>query len=618
MHLALPIIPPENKKSCSRCRVKRVKCDMALPTCERCRVKGDICDICDMVFYSFSAVQSLQATIEELQQKLATVKLQNEGDKGNIFTRQSEFNKTVGENLLVEVGSLSSLNNQYIGTASGVAFVKMFLSQINLPRLMKMDKNHFNLDKLNPNISNLQISNIPVISLPSRKITKYLLEVYIEHIHIFYPIIDINYIARSIEDLYNRSTRVSANDKYLIFMVLSISSGFADATHEYIELNDLNTSREYFCMAFNYFESAISIINISSIRNILLLIIWCLCLKNLDENENLWLLTRHVTSLCVELGLHRNNPRWKLDTTELEMRNRLWWTCFILERLISLQTGRTLSIRNYAIDAEIPRFIETIDSVKDEFGLVCPFYDNVCFQPMCLLAKVRTIAGDILESVYIARGKNKTLAVESVYKSASRLREELDLWLESVMDLYSGKNNWIYENLKLNYDIYSLVLSRPSPSFPNISISSSKICLNDSKSFIDVVANQINKKSLLDFWFISANIITVAVTFLFSSWVLDAEFSTTKAYIGKIQMIINFLSGFSTSELSNIEVFNSAAIYTLEHLTDSEDCNLEIQNTIRPYRTGDIEDDEERKLFILDYLLNITDTGPFYLVRDGR
>lgn len=83
-------------------------------------------------------------------------------------------------------------------------------------------------------------------------------------------------------------------------------------------------------------------------------------------------------------------------------------------------------------------------------------------------------------------------------------------------------------------------------------------------------------------------------------------------------MIINFLSGFSTSELSNIEVFNSAAIYTLEHLTNSEDCNLEIQNTIRPYRTGDIEDDEERKLFILDYLLNITDTGPFYLVRDGR
>ncbi|KAG0690558.1 hypothetical protein C6P40_002428 [Pichia californica] len=613
MNHTVPILQPSILKSCSKCRSRRVKCDMSLPICDRCKSRGEICDICDMVFYDFSTVRNLQLMLSEFENKSKnnyTISLNNNEKRSNKKSH-STFNTSIEASLSEEVGSLSSTDKNYIGTASGAIFSKIFLKQLNIPNI----NGSFNgLDKLNSNLSNINVLNIPIVSLPSKDITKYLFEIYLEHIQIFYPILDINNTTSVIDNIYEGFSKISSSDKYILFMILSISSQFAINKPEYKKLNDLNSPLEYFSMAYNFLNDSISIIDLQSIKNILLLIIWCLGFKNQDENENLWILTRHVTSLCIQLGLHRNNPKWELDTKELEIRNRIWWTCYILERLVALQTGRTLSIRNYAIDAEMPKFNDEYDIIQTKFNLNCSAYENLCFQPMYLLAKIRTIGGDILESVYIARSKGKTLAVESVYKSAARLREELDLWLESIMDLYIGKNKWIYNNLKLNYNIYSLALSRPSPTYPKVLTSSSKVCLNDSKSFIDIVFDQVNDNCVMEFWFISANIITVGVTFLFSSWVLKTDIETTKGYIDKIIKIIDYLTADSNCDLSNVKLFSKVAQYTLEHLNmfDKDNThNTSIKETVH------IEDDEERKQFILNYLLNISEDGPFYLVQDN-
>lgn len=616
MNEEIPIIPPKIIKSCSKCRSRKVKCDMTFPTCNRCERRDEICDICDMILYDYSTVRNLQLLIKDLQKKVTKTGCgEKKGENCNKHAHShASLNKLVENSSSVEVGTLSSTNRNYTGTASGAIFTNIFLAQLNIPNLNSTNE----FDKLNSNVSNLDIIDIPIVSLPGKTTTIYLLGIYIEYIHIFYPIININYIIKLIENIYNKSGNTTYNDRYMIFMILSISSQFAESKKEYINLHDLNNSMEYFYMAYKYLTHSISRINLDSIRNILLLVIWCLSLKNLEQNENLWVLTRHVTSLCIQLGLHRNNPNWRLNSIELEIRNRLWWTCYILERLVALQTGRTLSIRNYAIDAEMPKVRNAYDLIKSEYSLCCPSYKQFYFQPMYLLAKVRTIGGDILESVYIARGKRKTLAVESVCKSATRLREELDLWLESIMDLYIREDKWIYETLKLNYDIYSLALSRPSPSFPEVSTSSSKVCLNDSKSFIDIVNNQISSDSVMDFWFISANIITVGVTFLFSSWVLDADFVTTKKYIEKIHTIIKYLTKNSSQELPNIEIFLTVGNFTLEHLNASKDENQSTTNDIFSVKNSlQIEDDEDRKKFILNYLINIRDDGPFYLVQEN-
>lgn len=601
MDASVPILSPESIKSCSKCRARRVKCDMTMPVCNRCTARGEICDICDMATYSFSTVRQLQETVHHLEKKL-----------GNNETKSKRpgLNHAVQESLSEEVGALTPITNHYVGSASGVVFTKLFLSELNLPNLTAIGH------QLNSNVSGLQIANIPIVSLPPKVVTKFLFRVYIDHFQIFYPILDINALAESIEKIYLNANEVLDMTKYTIFMVLSIASEFSKNDNTYLKMGDLTKPKEYFFMAYKYIEPFTSQVNVDSIRNILLLIIWCLTLNSQDENENLWILTRHVTSLCIQLGLHRNNPNWRLTKMELEIRNRLWWSCFIVERLVAFQTGRTLSIRNHAIDAEMPKFNDNVDILHTKYGLRCLIYEHVCFQPMYLLAKLRTMAGDILESIYVARGKRKTLAIESIQKSAVRLREELDLWLETVMDLYSKENVWIYGVLKLNYNICSLALTRPSPSFPKISIPSSKICLNDSESFIDEIIKQIQQKKVFDFWLISTNIITVGVTYLFSSWVLDLEVESTKEYIEKINRIIKFLIKDAQCQTPNVDIFNSLALYTLEHLTKETD-QRSIFDDMPGKEIFNIEDDEERKKFIFNYLLNISEGGPFYLVQEN-
>lgn len=579
---------------------------MEYPQCSRCKNKDEICDICDMISYDFQTVRSLQSEINQLRKQLNTTVNTTTDDNNARENSLNLFNNSA-DNFSVEVGTLSTNNSDYIGTASGVIFTKIFLNQLKIPSLNA-------LDKLNPNISSFDIQNIPIISLPTKEITIYLLQVYIEYVEIFYPILDLSYVYNAIDNLYANVKLVNSNDKFMIFMILAITSEFSKNDPIYVLMNDMNTSKEYFYFAFKYIDESISKVDIDSIRNIILLILWCLCFKSQDENENLWLLTRHVASLCIQLGFHRNNTNWKLSNLELEKRNRIWWSSFVLERSIAVQTGRTLSIRNHAIDAQMPSFNSQFDKINS--NLDCPFYSETFFQPMILLSKLRTIAGDILESVYIARGNGKTLAVEVVHKSANRLREELDLWLESVMELYINQNNWVYKNLKLYYTIYSISLSRPSPTFPDISILSAKICLSDSKAFIDIVLEQIESNKIFEYWLISSNILTISVTFLFSAWFLNYGFNIVQEYVFKIKKIMDYLMEDSKFDSPSIKVFNTAAYFTLQHL-DKADNN---QSKIIPEYYDNfitsiaLDSDEERKNFLLSYLLMLSGNGPFSMI----
>lgn len=352
--------------------------------------------------------------------------------------------------------------------------------------------------------------------LPEKPIMDYLWKVYIEKIHIFFPIVNLRITREMITNIYDHPSESSNKEKSIIFMILAISSEISSNDKTYLKFLDLNTSDQYFSSAFKFLEDFLPTVHQDSIIILLLLTVWCLILKNdRYNNDNIWLLTRHIISICIQLGYHRNNPSWNLEEIDIEIRNRLWWCAFIFERRIAVQTGRTLSIRNLAINAELPKFHNDIDHLDSSEKFFCKTYNEVNFQPMYLLAKLETIGGDILESVYVASGK-KTLVVEIVQKSAISLREELDLWLETVMDLYKSKYETVFQVLKLQGDLYSMMLSRPSPFFPVGSLLSAEICLKESKSYIDILSVQMKEDKILQMWPLPHNLLTTAMTFLYS------------------------------------------------------------------------------------------------------
>lgn len=55
--------------------------------------------------------------------------------------------------------------------------------------------------------------------------------------------------------------------------------------------------------------------------------------------------------LCIELGLHRRK-RSPVHSIRSEMEKKLFWSCYYLDRELSLSLGRPPSISDHDIDAQ--------------------------------------------------------------------------------------------------------------------------------------------------------------------------------------------------------------------------------------------------------------------------
>jgi hypothetical protein len=105
--------------------------------------------------------------------------------------------------------------------------------------------------------------------------------------------------------------------------------------------------------------------------------------------------------LVIELGLNRNNPKWDFGGAEQEARRRLFWSAYALERRIAAATGRTISVRPEAIDAQFPqRLDDPAPTALTTF--LQQTYPPIDLRPGVHLVKQRKLAGEVLECVYQA------------------------------------------------------------------------------------------------------------------------------------------------------------------------------------------------------------------------
>jgi hypothetical protein len=68
-----------------------------------------------------------------------------------------------------------------------------------------------------------------------------------------------------------------------------------------------------------------------------------------------WSQTRYATSVCIEMGLHRKRNRATSveHTRETEIRRRVFWSCYCLDRTASVVLGRAFAIADRDINVEV-------------------------------------------------------------------------------------------------------------------------------------------------------------------------------------------------------------------------------------------------------------------------
>ncbi|KAF4547703.1 Fungal specific transcription factor domain-containing protein 4 [Elsinoe fawcettii] len=102
-----------------------------------------------------------------------------------------------------------------------------------------------------------------------------------------------------------------------------------------------------------------------SLINLQVLVIMVVYLFRLDATQQAARILAMVISEAQSIGLHRRKTLTEVSVFHAELSRRLWWSAYVLDRRIALETGRPLIIQDSAVDAELA------SPVSDEYLTNC-------------------------------------------------------------------------------------------------------------------------------------------------------------------------------------------------------------------------------------------------------
>lgn len=168
-------------------------------------------------------------------------------------------------------------------------------------------------------------------------------------------------------------------------------------------------------------------------------------------SHGLWYMIGLAMRTCIDLGLHRKANTAHLDPFTAQLRRRLFWTVYYLERAISLSLGRPFSIADRHIDLDLPLDID--DDIRDPAILSSPPPPTkvTTLSLAVALFRLRQIDSKIQHSIYRADRPLHTLRPKM-----DKLYRELEEWKASVLPRFHG-SELDYPTLHFNRSVRLLI-----------------------------------------------------------------------------------------------------------------------------------------------------------------
>ncbi|KAI2472773.1 fungal-specific transcription factor domain-containing protein [Annulohypoxylon bovei var. microspora] len=398
--------------------------------------------------------------------------------------------------------SLEAAAERHLGSSSGLSFAK--LTQTILKRLTpdradfvfgitqgddilgQIDwdspPDFFHPHMMNfPNISgfgptlfgDMSLSNIiePSVSLadlclPSKSRADQLASFYFAHSHTLYPIINQHEFLTLLNRIYEQPIDPSTMDpmsSFRIWMVLAIGSSArcsVSVAEESEALLYYNKALEYFEAAFDYgdmvaLETIIHQVSFSFFNQL---------------GPNTWFLVGTAARMAIGLGLHTSSAYEGLPFNILNMRKRIFFSIYMMDRVISIALGRPFAIQDD--DIEIEPFFDVDDEPTENIGS----HGRDILEPSLMaiprhILDLRRIASKISRQVYgnqaaiRANMPHREEILHSLHRELIDWRRNMPFPLPDVHPRVPHlSSNW-YD---YNYYTHMAMLYRPSPLFPTL------------------------------------------------------------------------------------------------------------------------------------------------------
>jgi hypothetical protein len=365
--------------ACKRCRQRKIRCDAA-SRCGACVRTGSECIYEDDLPASRRTQSHHQSPSTSLPARTATGNRANTDDATvDDVANGDEANHVAGthgepqpfastgnaampndcepdgqrppssdRNLSHQVGLVSlsaGVDPKYIGSSSGYFFTQL-LGSNNTGYDSRLGQSQNMRQQQEREIAIKAFQDTPLGLPATENLTKQLSEAYFDTIHLQYPFLH----KPTHERLIRETLKHDAQDEIATFqvtMVLSISALIL-SRRSHVEL----PSAGWCAAAVKRFSSLHVENSMRGLQCLLLLMIYAI--HSPSSHFNAWSINYQCIAMVIDLGLQREPSRGSsLSLLQREMRTRIFWVVYSLDRKLSTMMGRPIGLRDEACDLRV-------------------------------------------------------------------------------------------------------------------------------------------------------------------------------------------------------------------------------------------------------------------------
>ncbi|KAH8677864.1 fungal-specific transcription factor domain-containing protein [Xylariales sp. PMI_506] len=327
--------------SCDACRERKVKCDATETTsCSECSSRNVKCQFTKETNRRMSSIKQVQ----DLEKQIIAVKRHNDQLKRALRERGGDMME-----IDTEIMDQSSL---LLPSIDSNPKPRNRVAPQHDPARARANFRNFAKGIFQPPVPHRSwpasiLFEPPLPQLPPKQMTDALVRSYYGSIHVMMPLLHWPSLQHEVEDLYRTGGTERAPTSWLsmFFAVLSIGSLFSsdplpDRTYQAADF--LNISRNLTDPWNNDYV----------LDNVRATFLTAYALNELNLRSAAWSWLGNAVRMAQDLGLHLETPIH--SKVEADMRKRVWWAIYAMERVMALELGRPLLVQDADCDVNLP------------------------------------------------------------------------------------------------------------------------------------------------------------------------------------------------------------------------------------------------------------------------
>ncbi|RAK80821.1 uncharacterized protein BO72DRAFT_370200 [Aspergillus fijiensis CBS 313.89] len=347
-------------KSCKRCHRRKQRC-VGYPTCAGCEAANQPCLRSETVpsWHHAMSKGALVQRIEMLESQLATAlqrpSLEPHADQDTASSHHNPDQSAVLS--LLSLGREHNHGPAYLGPSSGRTIAK------NLGGIVD-DTVWTESIPINAGFQHREgIAPIPsalssTTSLPGLDGGFKLIDAFFRDMHTRLPFLDRSEIYHLHQTIHQNSPAgIRGFETFKIFMVYALGASILQMTDSY----DSTPPRDFWTAASKSHSALKSSSTYARIEAIMLLVLYDL---RSASHSTVWYTIGLAMRICVDLGLHRESQYRAMRPHAAQLRRRLFWSVYLVERYVCWSLGRPFSIAETDIDADVPADMD--DATNDD------------------------------------------------------------------------------------------------------------------------------------------------------------------------------------------------------------------------------------------------------------